>query len=161
MEVFDERRYKILFGMALDKCVSKFGASVHTPEADEYVAAAWQNFLTSGLPMPDVAWVKAIPSVVTEWLDQYLENNFVSFGGIPKWRNEPTWRFEGEAPMRFVGSIEYPIGYGVGSRDISDSRSIFLFEGETKDGNGVIRLVYKLVAQESGSPGSAYYPDVN
>ena len=80
MEMLDERRSKILFSVALGKRASKFGASVHTPEADEYVNAAWLAFLASGLPMPEVSWVKVVPGLVADWIDQCLEHDFVSVG---------------------------------------------------------------------------------
>lgn len=159
MEMLDERRSKILFSVALGKRASKFGASVHTPEADEYVNAAWLAFLASGLPMPEVSWVKVVPGLVADWIDQCLEHDFVSVGTSPNWLDEPTWRFEGKNPMRFVGCIEHPVGFEEEARGQIDTRALYLFEGETQDTSGMTRLVYKLVAQESGSPGTAYYPD--
>jgi len=145
-----EKSYVLFSAMVMDIALAKFKADTSHEEAELFVKSLYDEYVSSGLPLPTMEWISSHPKLSTMWVTKKLKEKFKYDGAFPVWVDEPSWRFIGAEPMTFMHQFEVPKDNAEGYGGLVN----YIFFGKKIFEDGGWQVVVKIVQQERGEKGT-------
>jgi hypothetical protein len=148
--VTEEKQYIVFSSLVMSVAEKRFKAGTSHEEAEPFVRSLFEKYLKCDLDPPALDWITLPPKKTKSWIVSELSNCFQCCGEVPKWVDEPSWRYIGDQPMSFAHQFEVTAG------DESFFNVVtYVFFGKKFDSSGGWELVTKLIQQDKGESGTA------
>jgi hypothetical protein len=96
----DPNKSYILFSpVVMAVAAKKHKTGTSHEEAEGFVKCLFDEYMDQGHEAPTVDWIVTPPKKTISWITTKLADSFRCYGSLPKWLDEPSWRFIGNVPM--------------------------------------------------------------